>query len=292
MRPALPPRLPRLLLAVAISSSLAACSGEMESDDFFLSDVGVDAGSDAGTDGEPAARPDASGGPATDTGVGVVDPTTDGGGADGGGGDGGGGEGEVDAGGGGGEVEEDAGTVAGCVDGDGACGEGCYVTTDDDCGLDCRDASTWPPSWVAFEDEVLVLTNQMRASDQSCGGQPYPSVPPMSSDPLLRIAARCHSLDMARRDYFNHFSPEGESPVDRITDSGYQWSKLGENVAAGPPRPDVVVPGWMNSPPHCTGIMANDLSEIGVGYAFDIFADPDPLNDWKHYWTQAFGHPR
>jgi uncharacterized protein YkwD len=183
--------------------------------------------------------------------------------------------------------EPDAGVD--CIDADGTCPSGCYVTTDNDCRLDCRNPSTWPPSWVAFEDEVLRLTNIKRASEQSCGGTPYPSVPPLTMNAKLREAARCHSLDMAVRDFFSHISPDGDSPLDRANTAGYAWSDLGENVAAGPPDPSVVVPGWMNSPPHCTGIMSSDLPEIGVGYAFE---DPDSLRDYNHYWTQAFGRPR
>jgi hypothetical protein len=48
-------------------------------------------------------------------------------------------------------------------------------------------------------------------------------------------AARGHSVDMANRNYFSHYTPEGEDPGQRLRDAGwnpgnngYAWS---ENIA-------------------------------------------------------------
>lgn len=189
------------------------------------------------------------------------------------------------------DVDVDTGGAAprGCTDDDGACPSGCYVTTDNDCTLSCRDPGTWPPAWKAYEDEVLRLSNLQRASGANCGGTNYPPVPALTMNAQLREAARCHSLDMSVNDFFSHFGSDGSSPVDRITASGYRWSDLGENVAGGAPDPSVVVPGWMNSPGHCRGIMSADFTEIGVGYVYEA---QDTFRNYNHYWTQAFGHPR
>lgn len=182
------------------------------------------------------------------------------------------------------EVDAAAGTCSTCADNDGCCPAGCYVTTDNDCSLDCRDASTWPPAWTALEDRVLVLTNQERAAGATCGANYYAPAAPLTSDPQLREAARCHSLDMAVQDYFSHDSLDGSSFVDRINAAGYTWRAVAENIAGGYGTEAAVIAGWMNSPGHCVNIMA-DYDEVGVGYAQDARAT------YRYLWTQDFGTP-
>lgn len=281
-----------MLLLVGIAGMaffLSACSDDSNSQRRDLSDVGADTSADADHSRADTENRDATGAPdghggtdaTSDTGQPSDDVQDDAVTADV----------QFDGGTGGADVEEDtSGTnTQDCIDDDGACPTDCYATTDTDCSLDCRDPATWPPSWVAYEDEVLQLSNQERANGANCGGTDYPPVPALTMDAQLREAARCHSLDMAVNDFFGHFGSDGSSPVDRITAAGYSWSDLGENVAAGAPAPSVVVPGWMNSPGHCRGIMSADFTEIGVGYIYD---SPDALRNYEHYWTQAFGHPR
>ncbi len=150
--------------------------------------------------------------------------------------------------------------------------------------LDCRDASTWPASWVAFEDQVLQLTNQQRAAGATCDTSYFAPQPPLTSNPQLREAARCHSLDMAVQDYFSHTSLNGDTFTNRIDATGYRWRSAAENIAAGYDTPSSVVTGWMNSPGHCTNIMSNN-TEIGVGYAYDA------QSSYGYVWTQDFGTP-
>jgi uncharacterized protein YkwD len=159
------------------------------------------------------------------------------------------------------------------------------VLSDDDCLLDCTDDATWPAAWRSFEDQVLTLTNQRRAAGATCGGTPYPAVGPLSPDPLLRIAARCHSLDMAENDFFSHTGSDGSEVNDRATATGYDWSMVGENIAVGYPTPADVVAVWMSSGGHCTNIMRAGFTELGVGY---LVMSP---SDWTHYWTQVFATP-
>ncbi|OLB81314.1 MAG: hypothetical protein AUI14_03705 [Actinobacteria bacterium 13_2_20CM_2_71_6] len=123
-----------------------------------------------------------------------------------------------------------------------------------------------------FEAQVLVLVNQERAK-AGCA--------PVTPDPRLTTAARGHSTDMARRDYFDHNTPEGDSAAKRITDAGYRWRTYGENIAAGYGDPASVMKGWMNSSGHRHNILDCAFRNLGVGLAY---------ND-KHYsyWTQDFG---
>jgi len=173
-----------------------------------------------------------------------------------------------------------------CASGDGCCPSGCNLLSDSDCSLDCTNDATWPTAWRDFEDQVLTLTNQRRAAGATCGTTSYPPAPPLAFDPLLRIAARCHSFDMADNGYFSHTGFDGSLPDERVSDTGYVWQTMGENIAAGHPTPADVVAGWMASPSHCHSIMAPEFSELGVGFV----AWPD--STYLRYWTQDFATPQ
>ena len=150
-------------------------------------------------------------------------------------------------------------------------------------GIDCTGAASWPTDWAAFEDQVLALVNEHRASGASCGSVAMPAVPPLVVDAALRRAARCHCLDMATHNYFDHTSKDGRSPWDRIAAAGYTGFGNAENIAAGQSTPASVVGSWMSSTGHCDNVMSAGSNEIGVGYAFAASAS------YGHYWTQDFG---
>jgi len=88
----------------------------------------------------------------------------------------------------------------------------------------------------------------------------------------LSTAARRHSRDMVRRDYFSHTSRSGASFVDRIRRSGYlrgafSWM-VGENLAWGSgPRssPGGTVRAWLRSPGHRANIFTARFVHIGIG---------------------------
>jgi uncharacterized protein YkwD len=54
---------------------------------------------------------------------------------------------------------------------------------------------------------------------------------PLAADPELTEVARQHSIDMFRRGYFAHVTPENESPFDRIREAKIHFSTAGENLA-------------------------------------------------------------
>ena len=151
-------------------------------------------------------------------------------------------------------------------------------------GPDCTKAGTWPAEWIAYEDEVLELVNQRRAAGATCGGVSKPSVPALEMDEKLRQAARCHSMDMAKLNYFSHDSKDGRSPWDRIDEAGYTGFGNAENIAAGQGSAASVMESWMNSSGHCNNIMTDGSNEIGIGYAFD------DASDFGRLWTQDFGN--
>ncbi|MFF3243737.1 CAP domain-containing protein [Streptomyces sp. NPDC002870] len=122
-----------------------------------------------------------------------------------------------------------------------------------------------------LEDAVAVLVNQER--DRR-------GLVPLVTDERLRDSARSHSEDMARRGFFDHFTPEGLSPADRMVAYGYPLPAA-ENIAAGQPHPLVVMAEWMNSPGHRVNILHEDFGVIGVGVYF---------SEYGPVWTQNFGY--
>lgn len=134
-----------------------------------------------------------------------------------------------------------------------------------------------------FLGEVIALTNERRASDQSCGGEFKAAVGPLGANALLAEAAQGHAEDMADRGYFEHDTPEGTTPTQRMRAAGYTGGVTGENIAAGQQTPEEVVQAWMDSPGHCRNIMSGSYTEIGIGYHRG-----GPI---RHYWVQNFGAP-
>ncbi|WP_433175503.1 sigma-70 family RNA polymerase sigma factor [Actinoallomurus sp. CA-150999] len=124
------------------------------------------------------------------------------------------------------------------------------------------------------EQQVVSLVNTQRAKN-GCG--------PLRVDGRLHTAAQRHSDDMAARHFFDHTDPDGKSPGDRITATGYRWSGWAENIAAGQQTPTAVMNSWMNSPGHRANILNCGYKDIGVGVA-DGRGGP--------WWTQDFATPQ
>lgn len=157
----------------------------------------------------------------------------------------------------------------------------------------CQAVAEWDPEWVAFEGEVLRLTNLARARGHDCdsAGRFGPSGPLVMND-RLRCAARVHSLYMASTGEFAHDeSQNGSDPFERMASAGYEFSAAGENIAAGQRSPQEVVAGWLESDGHCANIMLPAYRELGVGFALGDGAALGFRGD-APYWTQAFGAPR
>jgi len=147
---------------------------------------------------------------------------------------------------------------------------------------DCRDIAKWPTAWAQLEDEVLVIVNQERAQGATCGGQSFAPAPPLQMDDNLRIASRCHSLDMVDQAYFSHTGANGSSFSQRVSQTNYSGFPIGENIAAGQMSASQVMNGWMNSSGHCKNIMKSSAAKIGIGLATGNV-------QYGSRWTQVFG---
>lgn len=153
---------------------------------------------------------------------------------------------------------------------------------DDDCfTARCADPNDeWPSAWTTFEWGVLEETNRMRAMGAVCGGEEFGPAEPLTMEPLLRLAARLHSTNMAENGFFDHTDPEGRGPGERVAEVGFRGSFVGENIARGQSTPEEVVAAWMSSDGHCRNIMNPRYHFLGVGLAYSPSEEP--------LWTQNF----
>ncbi|KAF4027881.1 Cysteine-rich secretory protein family [Phytophthora infestans] len=131
-------------------------------------------------------------------------------------------------------------------------------------------------TYAAYDDyapAMLAAVNKQRATK---------GLSPLCLNKKLHTAAQRHSDDMAIKDYMAHDGSDGSSMSERITQAGYDWSAVAENVAAGQVDVDAVMVAWINSPEHLENIMG-EYTMFAPGYAFN------KEGTYQHYWTQDFG---
>ncbi|MGW7573276.1 CAP domain-containing protein [Streptomyces sp. NPDC054765] len=130
--------------------------------------------------------------------------------------------------------------------------------------------SKTPGTRSSAEAQILSLVNQERAQ-AGCS--------PVTADRELAGLARQFSDDMARRGFFGHTDPDGDTPWDRARAAGITGLG-GENIARGQATAEAVMDSWMNSPGHRANILNCEYKTLGVGAHFG------PGGPW---WTQDFG---
>ena len=110
--------------------------------------------------------------------------------------------------------------------------------------------------------------------------------PPLRWDATLQGVASGHSQDMARRNYFDHRSPEGRTITERVKASAYKFSVAGENLAGGDPSIHSAVQGWLESPSHCENMMNPRFVDVAVACV------GNRGSQWGTYWTMVLGRRR
>lgn len=122
---------------------------------------------------------------------------------------------------------------------------------------------------------VLEVTNAERAKR---------GAPPLRLHESLTQSADWLASDMARNNTFDHRDTKGRGISERAPSFGYRnWTRLGENIAAGRSTPEAVVQQWMNSAGHRKNLLDPSFRDVGIGYAFS------EESDFEHYWVQALG---
>lgn len=111
------------------------------------------------------------------------------------------------------------------------------------------------------EETVLKLINRERSKV---------GLNELRNNPELKSAA-CKKLDhMLAYKYWSHELPDGTSPWKFISDAGYEYSNLGENLAYGYSTEVALVEGWMKSSEHKDNILG-DYEDSGVCIRKNIY---------------------
>lgn len=88
-------------------------------------------------------------------------------------------------------------------------------------------------------------------------------MPALVLDPKLCRVAAAHDIDMARRHYFGHDSPEGISPFDRMRAAFVRYSYAGENIALAASEPSALR-SLLGSPDHLENILQRHYRRVGI----------------------------
>ncbi len=135
------------------------------------------------------------------------------------------------------------------------------------------------PDLPTLNQEILRLTNQLRREQ---------GLAALESLPVLTRVSQQHSTDMARRDFFEHTNPDGQSPFDRLQVQAPNLLAVtsAENIALhsldgldAPAMAAELLRLWRDSPEHYQHLINPQLWHLGVASA---------LQGQKLYATQTF----
>lgn len=107
----------------------------------------------------------------------------------------------------------------------------------------------------------------------------------LSPDESIAACAKSHSIDMGKRNYFDHTNPEGENIGDRMKKSGIAYFVAGENIAAGYRNIIFAHNQLLNSPEHRENLLG-DFKYGGIGIA------ENTNSKYRYYFTQNFYTPQ
>jgi|SRR5579884_1226252 len=137
-----------------------------------------------------------------------------------------------------------------------------------------QDKKAPPDEMTADEKKMFELINKERVKE---------NLPPLTFNAKLQRAARGHSENMAKQDKLEHVL-DGKTPGNRADAAGYNYGRLGENIAFNEGGTAAeVVKGWMESPAHRSNILKKEFKESGLAIA----VNPKGVQ----YITQVFAAP-
>lgn len=116
----------------------------------------------------------------------------------------------------------------------------------------------------SLRNDMMRRINEIRARGCQCGDDYYAPAPPLSWDDRLAAAALRHAGDMARNGHFAHTGTDGSTTAQRVTEAGFNWQKIAENIAFGHRDLKSAIDDWLKSPGHCRNIMNPSYRQIGA----------------------------
>ncbi len=150
-----------------------------------------------------------------------------------------------------------------------------------------RQGSTTSLASKTFSDSLLTAINATRATARNCGTTAFPAAPPVEWNSLAETAALAQAQYLQENNLFSHTGANGSNVGDRLTTTGYVWSTVGENIAAGYTQVPAVVQAWIDSPGHCANLMNTNFIDMGVA-----LVPGSSANKYQTYWGMVLAKPR
>ncbi|OGZ26812.1 MAG: hypothetical protein A2365_01255 [Candidatus Nealsonbacteria bacterium RIFOXYB1_FULL_40_15] len=127
-------------------------------------------------------------------------------------------------------------------------------------------AAGFPFSNIGISRFLADLTQQLIIEEVNPVRKSY-GIMGLEIDEKLSMAAQMKAEDMAKKGYFSHESPSGETPWSWLEKTGYKFAAAGENLAINFPNPKSLVSAWLNSPSHAKNIYNGYFTDVGIGIA-------------------------
>ena len=108
---------------------------------------------------------------------------------------------------------------------------------------------------------------------------------PIKLHSKLTLAAKRHSLDLARTDRISHYGSDGSNPFDRVRRSGYRPRLAAENVGTGQLSLGEVLKSWKASKGHNKNLLLKGVRHMGIALV------QDDKTEFKTFWTLVLGAP-
>jgi uncharacterized protein YkwD len=131
---------------------------------------------------------------------------------------------------------------------------------------------------------ILVQVNATRAQGALCGarGGMAPSGALGWSEALYALAYR-QALWMADFGMLVHAGRDGETLSQRAAAAGYDFARVGENLAHGQGSVAQALNGWTASEGHCVNLYDSDVTEMALACV--------PGRDGRAFWVLIVGRP-
>jgi uncharacterized protein YkwD len=110
-------------------------------------------------------------------------------------------------------------------------------------------------NYAALEQQAFTLLNQDRAAN---------GLPALKFNSSLTAVAENFAQDMINRGYFSHYTPEGLSPFNRMSQAGISYKSAGENIAEDTSVQSAET-AFMNSSGHRANILNTSYTDVGIG---------------------------
>jgi len=120
-------------------------------------------------------------------------------------------------------------------------------------------------------NKMLCLVNKARGEN---------GLPNLGMDSRLNEAAQDHCEDMANINSLSHYGSDGTDPSTRITQAGYNWLAVAENVANGAKDASTCFKQLMDSPEHRANILGSQYTQFGSAVSYG--------GDGTPFYTQDF----